>query len=253
MQSDFWSEARYNLNRLGNLSYPGRGIVVGLDATSEYLLQIYWIMGRSENSRNRIFKANNDKGRLYTVAADPAKVKDPSLIIYNAMLEKPPYYFVSNGNQTDTVAERYGGRISLDEALADRTYEPDEPNFTQRITAVSRLHKGVQYAELSILRKSRFSDVCDRATYQFGLHPGIGFCITTYENNIVANLHGKPLVPFRGDPLPMVFFQDMGLPEIAEWYWNKLNEENRVSLAMKVIERGNGRSYIHIINKYKEI
>lgn len=235
--------AQANFLALSQNSYPGRGIVAGLDETGEYMFQVYWIMGRSDNSRNRVFKADDLTGRLYTEAADPSKVKDPSLIIYNAMLEAVPYYVVSNGDQTDTVINDLDrGPFSLDLTLGSRQYEPDEPNFTQRITAVSKLAKGSgQLLMMSILRKSRFGERCDRLTYELESGPGFGFCITTYASD------GDPLPPFCGDPLLMPLVG--GMVDIAQTYWGALNEANRISLAVKRIEIGNGRSDIHIINK----
>lgn len=120
-----------NFLALSQNPYPGRGIVAGLDETGEYMVQVYWIMGRSENSRNRIFTADDLAGYLCTELADPSKGGDPLLIIYNAMLEAPPYYVVSNGNQTDTVVKSLvRDPFSLDITLRGREYEPDEPNFT---------------------------------------------------------------------------------------------------------------------------
>lgn len=131
----------------------------------------------------------------------------------------------------------------LDQALSHREYEPDAPNFTQRITAVSKIGKALsEVTSLSILRKSRFGNRCDQITYELNPGPGFGYCITTYAGD------GDPLPAFYGDPLEMPL--DGGMKDIAEAYWNVLNEANRVSLAVKWIEKGNGRSDIHIINKY---
>ena len=200
-------------------------------------------MGRSANSRNRVFKQDEESGRLYTEAADPAKVKDPSLIIYNAMRERRPHYIVSNGSQTDVVVGELGGAPYIDVALARQPYEPDEPNFTQRITALSSLSKGVGYIQMSILRKSPFGRSCDRLTYYYKNPPArLGFCITTYSGD------GNPLPPFTGEPLLMPLVGGIG--EVAETYWGGLNEENRVALAVKFIELGSGYSNIYIINKY---
>ncbi len=236
--------AKKNFSNLGTNPYPGRGIVAGLDQSGEYLVQIYWIMGRSGNSRNRVFRADDDTGRLYTEAADASKVRDPSLIIYNAMLERTPHFIVSNGNQTDIVAEA-SAPLLLNVALGGAAYEPDEPNFTQRITAVSSLSKGRPYIQMSILRKSMLDDVYDRALFMYVPYPGFGRCITTYAGD------GDPLPPFYGDPLLMPL--SGGMKEIAHAYWAALNEENRVSLAVKFIETGNGRSDVYVINKYAQI
>lgn len=237
--------AQANLAALRSNPYPGRGIVAGLDETSQYLVQVYWIMGRSENSRNRVLKTSPHTGQLYIEPADAAKMKDPSLIIYHAMREMGQRYIVSNGDQTDTVAE-YQGSSYLNVALKSRLYEPDEPHFTQRITAVSSLAKRSKgYVQMSILRKSVFGETRDSSTYEYISYPGFGHCITTYAGD------GSPLPSFRGDPLIMPIRG--GLQAVAETYWDALNVENRVSLAVKFIDKRKASSDIHIINKYEQL
>jgi hypothetical protein len=163
------------------------------------------------------------------------------------MREVVPFYVVSNGDQTDTVIKDLnGGPLSLEDALGTRIYEPDDPNFTQRITAVGKIHKFGPFIQMSILRKSQFGDGCDRITYEYRSLPrGLGFCITTYAGD------GHPLPAFRGDPLLMPLLG--GMENIANTYWDALDTENRVSLAVKWIEIENGRSDIHIINKYEQV
>jgi hypothetical protein len=204
-------------------------------------------MGRSENSRNRVFAVDNETGRLYTKPADPKKVKDPSLIIYNAMRENGGFYVVSNGDQTDTIMVDIGreGPFSIAKALSNRRYEPDEPNFTQRISAVCLLTKSGVSFDMSILRKSTVGDGCDRLTYPLNPTAGFGYCITTYAGD------GDPLPPFHGDPLLVPLMGNMH--EMAQTYWNTLNKDNRVSLAVKVIEKNTGKSDTCIINKYTEV
>lgn len=235
-----------NLLALATNPYPGRGIVAGIDRTGGYMVQVYWIMGRSPNSRNRVFDAD-DNGRLFTEAADPSKVDDPSLIIYNAMREMGLNYVVSNGDQTDTViSSLVPSMFSLDLALRGREYEPDKPNFTPRITAISSIVKKVRVALfMSVLRKSPFGKGCDRFTYELTPAPGFGYCITTYSGD------GDPLPSFSGDPVLMPLVG--GIEEIANDYWRVLNEENRVSLAVKSIQISSGNSSIHIINKYAKV
>lgn len=234
--------AQFNFLELSRNPYPGRGIIAGLDETAKYLVQVYWIMGRSENSRNRVFKADAETGRLYTEAADATRMKDPALVIYNAMRKSGSDFIVSNGDQTDTVDA--SSTLYLNRALKERIYEPDPPNFTQRITAVSSLRKGVAPIQMSILRKARFGDECDRMLYEYTPTPGFGYCITTYAGD------GDPLPPFRGDPLIMPLRGSRD--EILESYWSALNVENRVSLAVKFIDRSTGQSWIHLTNKYKQ-
>ena len=243
--------AQANLFNLSSNLYPGRGIVAGLDETGANLVQVYWVMGRSENSRNRVFKGDPNTGRLYTEAADPSKMKDSSLIIYNAMREYAGFLVVSNGDQTDTVIEKLRESPQVNcypqAALSSRQYEPDAPNFTQRITAVSSVWKNQhQGTGFSILRKSRFGTGCDNLAYEYPcIRPGFGFCITTYAGD------GNPLPPFYGDPLLMPLTGS--IKDIAETYWKALNEENRVSLAVKFFEMANGHVDFHIINKYQQV
>ncbi|NTW46405.1 MAG: inosine monophosphate cyclohydrolase [Candidatus Moranbacteria bacterium] len=234
-----------NILALAENPYPGRGIVAGLDESGSYMVQVYWITGRSPNSRNRVF-GTDDEGRLFTEAADPSKVDDPALIIYNAMREVGLYYVVSNGDQTDTVISALGpNTFSLDLALRGREYEPDLPNFTPRITAVSSIAKGRTALFMSVLRKSPFGEECDRFTYELTQAPGFGYCITTYSGD------GDPLPSFSGDPVLMPFIG--GIEQIANDYWAALNKENRVSLAVKSIQISSGHSSIHVINKYAKV
>ena len=233
-----------NLFKLSGNPYPGRGIVVGLDETGEYLVQVYWIMGRSPNSQNRVFGREGD--RLFTEAADPREVKDPSLIIYNAMREYRDSMglslaIVSNGHQTDAVAKE--GMIALHKYV----YEPDAPNFTPRITGCSfwRRSGGISGAELSVLRKSPWDDYCDRCSYEYDeLHLGYGYCITTYSGD------GNPLPSFQGEPylLPLVG----GCNFIRETFWTTLNAQNRVAVAVKFIPK-HGISQTFVINKYTKV
>jgi IMP cyclohydrolase len=237
--------AKANVAWLRENPYPGRGIVAGLDERGR-LVQVYWIMGRSDNSRNRVLTAEN--GRVFTEAANPAKMRDPALIIYNAMNEgvrdKSWYFVVSNGDQTDTCLE--SGPWALDNSLKERTYEPDDPNFTQRITAVFSLSREDPILQMSVLRRSLFDDSCDRIAYSYsGLAPGLGYCITTYVGD------GSPLPPFREEPLLMPLVG--GIDAVARTYWGFLNEANRVSLVVKYIDRPRGVSTVRIINKYNKV
>lgn len=216
-------------------SYPGRGIIVGLDESGKKILQIYWIMGRSENSRNRIFV--QEKGEvLKTEPFDSSKVKDSSLIIYKAMDEDFGMYAVSNGQQTDQVL------LLLDDPSfgEDWSYEPDAPNFTPRISA----RWDVNYKNevlMSILKKSPLGDACNHCLYRLNLSPGVGYGIHTYLED------EDPLPSYYGEPFP---FPLKGSPEeILEELWEELNKENMVSLAIKVIDLKDYRSEILIKNK----
>jgi hypothetical protein len=239
--------------------YPGRGIVVGLDQTAENLVQVYWIMGRSEGSRNRVFVLEN--GVVRTVLADPSKAKpggDLSLIIYNAMMETPDdpdwlkHHIVSNGRQTDAVAELLPRNFPLEYALGEFEYEPDAPNFTTRITASTAWLPGLDgtgsvfhYISFSQLRKSPWSEESDSYNTHFNNVPaGYGYCVTTYAGD------GNPLPQFTGDPLFMPLPGD--IKDIAKLYWRSLNMENKVALVVKFIPR-KGEPSFHIINKHDQV
>jgi len=234
-------EAEGNLRALRDNPYPGRGIIVGMDESGGALVQVYWIMGRSANSRNRVFESEG--GHVWTAAADASKVKDPSLIIYNAMRELKGLYVVTNGDQTDTIVQAALAGASMSQALNTRRYEPDAPNFTPRISAVCSLRDGVPVSELSILKKSALGAGCDRQTFRIEqFAKGYGHCITTYAGD------GDPLPSFRGEPYILPLTGDIG--GVARSIWAVLNPANRVSLAVKFIDLGNGASRLHIVNQY---
>jgi IMP cyclohydrolase len=241
------NKAEMNLEVLRRNSYPGRGIVVGLDETGQYLVQVYWIMGRSANSRNRVFGYDKKEGRLFTEAADPSQVKDPSLIIYNAMRETKSHWVVSNGRQTDAVVD---SREDFITTICGYAYEPDAPNFTSRVTATSTWSivpsSDTPGVLISILRKSPWSDACDRHFYEINdLGKGFGYCVTTYRGD------GDPLPAFQGEPYLLPLRGDARF--IADYYWTEvLNGENKVALAVKFIPKS-GPSEVTIRNKYEKV
>ena len=237
--------AAANLQRhLAANSYPGRGIVVGRDGSGGWL-QVYWIMGRSENSRNRKFVA--DGPALRTEALDPAKLSDPTNVIYEAMLEIPDVYLVTNGDQTRTIVDFLQRGAGFEDALATREREDDAPNYTQRISAMLDLRGHAHGADpqlvLSILRSNDADPaVSDRNTYRPALPPpGLGYCLTTYASD------GDPLPPFRGDPLWMPL---AGSAEDAlARYWDGLDADNRIAAAVKHVPAGGGDSTLLIRNR----
>lgn len=241
------AEAEINLAHLTANPYPGRGIVIGLNGTGEFVVQVYWVTGRSPNSRNRVFL--KDGGRIYTAPADPSKVEDPSLIFYNAMNEADGVFVVSNGNQTDDVMRVASSHSlpNLDAVLRDRIYEPDAPNYTPRITAASNLAlRDLITNEISVLRRLPTSDECERGYCSFeGLSPGFGYCVTTYSGD------GNPLPAFRGDPYLLPLGRSMR--EVADAFWQTLNPEHRVSLAVKFIDTGTRASQTYIVNRYEQV
>jgi len=229
--------------RIASNPYPGRGLILGLDEAAERLVQVYWIMGRSENSRNRVFET--DGKRVWTEPADPAKVKDPSLIIYNALREGDGVFVVTNGDQTDTVCQTllHGG--SFEQALATRAYEPDPPNYTPRISGLFDLRLGRPLAKLAVLRRSAFGDATDRFFWNYqALAPALGYCITTYMGD------GKPLPPFEGEPY-LVPLRG-GPDDIANTIWTALDHDNKVSLCAKWIDPHTLESQLLVLNKHEK-
>ncbi len=235
--------AEQNLEALRGNAYPGRGLVIGLDEDGRHLVQAYWIMGRSANSRNRVFVA--DGPVLRTEPADISKVEDSSLIIYNAMRQYDTSYIVTNGNQTDTIYDALAGGGTFAGALETRQYEPDAPNFTPRISSISIVEDGAANTYLSVIKKSPFANACIRNTFQYEALPtGAGYTITTYTGD------GAPLPSFEGEPylLPLA-----GTPgEIAQNLWEALDADNRISLAVKAVNLETGASTIEVINAYKQ-
>ncbi len=205
---------------LKNNSYPGRGIIVG--RWDDRPVIAYFIMGRSANSRNRIFAKNDDI--LYTKAFDATKVVDPSLIIYNAIRKHKGKTIVSNGDQTDTIYEYLDKGSTFKEALKTRVYEPDEPNYTSRISAL--IKEDGSYT-ICILKKR--GDDCERLYYDFEAENGSGHFISTYDHD------GDPLPAFSSEPLKV----DINMPfaQFADRLWDSLNEDNRVSLYVSFADK----------------
>ncbi len=221
-------------------SYPGRGIVVGKSQDGKSAMIAYFIMGRSENSRNRVFERFS--GGMRTKAYDEAKVSDPSLIIYNPFLEKCGVDVVTNGDQTDTVMNFLDEGKTFEEALMTREFEPDSPNYTPRISGVLYYGEGDFSYHLSIL-KSAGGDpsVCNRYFYRYMPRNGIGHFIHTYRCD------GNPIPSFYGEP------EEVALPntakELAELVWNSLNADNKVSLFVRAVPLNGGKPEEIIINK----
>ncbi|MBN2386210.1 MAG: hypothetical protein JXB85_04265 [Anaerolineales bacterium] len=239
---DFRQLAEQNFTRLKANPYPGRGLVIGRDTDPQQWLLVYWIMGRSTNSRNRRFVA--ESGVLRTEPVDPSKVSDPRLIIYEAMLELPGLHMVSNGDQTRTLFEHLQAGRTLEAALATREREPDAPNFTPRISGLLDLRGPDPEPVLSILKASPLDPSrTDRFHYRPALPvPGCGYGLTTYLGD------GDPLPSFRGDPtlLPLAG----GGTQVLETYWQALNPDYRVSLAVKQVDAASGASTLLIRNQY---
>jgi IMP cyclohydrolase len=239
-----WSAAAQNhIERLEENSYPGRGIIIGLTPDGTRLLQVYWIMGRSENSRNRVF-ISEDNGFLRTEAKDPAKLSDPSLIIYYPLKHTGSAHIVTNGDQTDTIYDVLLSEGTFEHALSRRTYEPDAPNYTPRISGIADIKDEQFTYKLSILKTNANDPVQTLRhfyTYEKAI-AGYGHLIHTYSAD------GDPLPSFQGEPV-LVPLQD-SIDATANFYWGKLNEVNRVSLLVKSIRLSDGQTELKIINKY---
>tara|TARA_B110000483_G_scaffold243625_1_gene334619 strand:- start:2578 stop:3300 length:723 start_codon:yes stop_codon:yes gene_type:complete len=229
MQESWNHIAAANFKALSQNSYPGRGIVVGQTPDGTKMVQVYWIMGRSSNSRNRIF-LNDENNQMRTKAFDESKLEDPSLIIYYPIRSEGSQHIVSNGDQTDTIWEALKNNGSFESALKTRQYEPDGPNYTPRISA---LVEGDSY-QMSILKSlMNTEDASLRYFFNFSQAiSGLGHFLSTYEGD------GNPLPSFAGEPRLMPLDNDISAN--LENYWNALNEDNRVSLAVKTIDLKTG-------------
>jgi len=234
--------AGQNMEKLKANPYPGRGIVLGQSPDGKSLVQIYWIMGRSANSRNRIFEAEGDS--VKTKAFYESKVEDPSLIIYYPVRVFKNAHIVTNGDQTDTIYTHLSQGGTFEAALDTRTFEPDAPNYTPRISGLIDLDNPRVAYQLAILKAVEGNPAgCQRNYYKYETAiPGIGHCIHTYEND------GNPLPSFLGEPYPVPLFDS--LEENARTYWALLNSDNRISLMVKMIDPVNRSSRQMILNKH---
>ena len=227
---------------LNSLAYHGRGIIIGKSADAKNAITAYFIMGRSENSRNRVFVAEGEAMR--TKAFDESKMTDPHLIIYYPVRVLGNKTIVTNGDQTDTIYELMDKQMTFEQALRTREFEDDKPNFTPRISGIIRREaEGMNFA-MSILKSAEGDDSsCERFTYAYS-NPKAGFAkfIHTY------NCDGNPLPSFEGEPktleLPAV-----EIDELTELIWTNLNEDNKVSLFVRYIDLESGEIDTRIVNK----
>ncbi len=229
-------------DELKNNTYPGRGIVIGLTPDGSHAAAAYFIMGRSENSRNRVFVTDGEGIR--TEAFDPEKMEDPSLIIYAPVRVCGADTVVTNGDQTDTIADALRWGMSLDTALLPRTFEPDAPNYTPRISALMHIADGKFSYQLSILKSDGGNpDSCLRYTFSYeNPVPGEGRFIHTYEHD------GDPLPSFQGEPKPVAIPDEPD--EFADLIWQNLDPDNKVSLFVRYIDIPTGSYDTRIINRH---
>ena len=221
-------------------AYPGRGIVIGRTPDGKKAVTAYFIMGRSENSRNRIFVEQKDGIR--TQAFDPAKLEDPSLIIYTPVRVLGNKTIVTNGDQTDTIYEGMDKQLTFEQSLRSREFEPDAPNYTPRISGIMHIENGKYNYAMSIL-KSNHGDpasCCHTFAYENPL-AGEGHFIHTYQND------GNPLPSFEGEPKLVEMMDDMD--SFTRMLWESLNMDNKVSLFVRYIDIATGKYESRIVNK----
>ena len=236
----------YAINDLGRLlaqnSYPGRGIVAGKSADGKSAAVAYFIMGRSENSRNRIFETTEDGIR--TRAFDESKLSDPSLIIYHPVRRLGDTLIVTNGDQTDTLRDGLRSGKTFGQSLKSRRFEPDGPNWTPRISAILTFAGGDFDYHMSILKSADAAgSACNRFTFAYESLAGLGHFIHTYVTD------GSPIPTFQGEPERLAIGSD---PEaFTRMIWENLNEANRISLYTNWIDLATGHEQIRIINKHQ--
>lgn len=226
---------------IGATSYPGRGIVIGLTPDGKKAAIAYFIMGRSTNSRNRVFVEEGQGIR--TEAFDPSKLEDPSLIIYAPVRVLGTNVIVTNGDQTDTIYDLMNEGQTFEQSLRTREFEPDAPNYTPRISGVLHMDDSYSY-EMSILKSNNGDpSACNRYTFSYDVPlAGEAHFIHTYMGD------GNPLPSFEGEPIP-VSFETNDLDEFTDLVWNALNDENKVSLFTRFIDVKTGEVETRIVNK----
>ncbi len=226
--------------RLGGNPYPGRGLFIGMTPNGQNAVLAYFIMGRSDNSRNRIFV---EKGDTVTILPfDESKVEDASLIIYEPVRSCGGDIVVGNGDQTATICDCLAAGKSMEEALRSRTYEPDAPHYTPRISGLLHFeNEGFSY-KLSILKcADEAGGPCMRAFYEYAPQAGMGHFLSTYASN------GTPLPSYAGEPAALTTENDIDAQLTA--IWNALNEENRISLYLRFVDLKTGEAQSRLRNK----
>ncbi len=236
----------YKINDAAELikdnSYVGRGIIIGKTEDGKNACSAYFIMGRSANSRNRVFSERG--GDVYTEPFDSSKVEDPSLIIYAAIRKLDNKLIVTNGDQTDTIYNALKNGSSFAEALTTREFEPDKPNFTPRISGMLTFAEGDFKYDMSIL-KSLDGDgtACCRYTFAYPAYPGLGHFIHTYVCD------GNPIPTFQGEPERVMIPND--IDKFTKSLWNSLDDDNKISLYVRYTDLKTGAEENRLINKNK--
>lgn len=228
---------------LSSNAYPGRGIVIGKTNDGKKAVTAYFIMGRSSNSRNRVFVTEGEGIR--TEAFDPSKLEDPSLIIYAPVRVLGNKTIVTNGDQTDTIYEGMDKQLTFEQSLRSREFEPDGPNYTPRISGVMHIENGTYNYAMSILKSNNGNpEACNRYTFAYE-NPvaGEGHFIHTYMHD------GNPLPSFEGEPKLVEI--DGDIDQFTDMVWNNLNQDNKVSLFVRFIDIETGEYETKIVNKNK--
>ena len=222
--------------------YPGRGIVLGKTPDGRKAVAAYFIMGRSDNSRNRIFTEKD--GAVVTEPFDPSKVKDPYLIIYAALRSYENHMIVTNGDQTDTVYEGLRAGKSFSQALASRCFEPDGPNFTPRISGMITFGEGDFTYQMSILKSADAEgSACNRYTFDYAALPGLGHFLHTYVTD------GNPIPTFQGEPERIAVCDE--IDAFTREIWNALDEANKISLYVRYVDLKSGAAETRLINRHR--
>ena len=223
-------------------TYPGRGIIIGKTPDGTKAMTAYFIMGRSDNSRNRIFTEKN--GEVFTEPFDASKVQDPSLIIYAAIRQYENNLIVTNGNQTDTIYDGLKDGKCFMKALESREFEPDGPNFTPRISGMLTFADGDFTYQMSILKSADAEgSACNRFTYKYAPKSGLGHFLHTYVCD------GNPIPTFQGEPERIAVCDD--IDEETDRLWKALNEQNKISLYVRYVDLKTGAVENRLVNTNK--
>ncbi len=236
----------YENHQLGALispnPYVGRGIIIGKTADGKHAAVAYFIMGRSENSRNRVFREEGDTVMIHPY--DISRVEDPSLIIYAPIRQYENKLIVTNGDQTDTVYQGLAQGLDFAASLRSRAFEPDAPNFTPRISGMLQFTEGDFTYEMSILKSADAEgSACNRYTFEYPSLVGVGHFLHTYVTD------GNPIPTFQGEP-ERVIIPD-SIDEMTDTLWNALNEQNKISLYVRYIDLKTGSYERRLINRHE--
>ena len=237
-------ETKTIAERLSGNPYPGRGIILGINPQADKIVSAYFIMGRSENSRNRIFVKDGDD--LMIEPFDESKVEDPSLIIYYPLRVYKDYIILTNGDQTDTIRDHLDRQETFADALRTRCFEPDGPNWTPRISGIAWVsHSRIPYYKMSIIKAGDPDGIINsRYFFEYEGAPGLGHYRHTYVTD------GNPIPTFQGEPERIDIPNDIG--QFASEIWEALDENNKISLYVRYTSIDDGKYEDVLINKYQD-